>query len=419
MSMEELLIPTGVAMLVAAAAILLVSTGCIRFPWWMRRSALQDWVRRIKSPVSGQTTSTPKATSPERPDMAVLNCRVQLTRMKEENQIFDAFIVEIAGTIHALTEMLHTTLQISIADVTEDAHNPKPVQSRIKQWQMKNSSVFCYCADLGKLPQQDTVLSEWTPVAKLHLDWLSFPHRGNRNLRFYISILSHQSGHELASAVCSFGYENMEYGYVDLQNNIQRSKTLAVALAFAVSAVDGKIYVCEVELIKRWARENFDLSQASQKERQKIEKALNKTVAFFSHGNQLDTHKICQEIVELVPLAERYDILDLCLYVAKANGVASAKEIALLKNLANWLEVDNKRFRDMVEKILPVGMHEVRDEEVILGVNSDMSKEKTRLQLNKEYNKWNARVTNADPEIQSQADQMLKLIAEARSAYIG
>ncbi len=417
--MEELLIPTGIAMLVAALAILLVSTGCIRFPSWMRRSALQGQVRRIKSPVSGQTTSQPTVTSPERPDMAVLNCRAQLIRLKEENKIFDAFIVEITGTIHALAEMLHTTLQILIADVTEDAHNPKTIKSRIKQWQMKNSSAFCYSADLGKLPQQDTILSEWTPVAKLHLDWLSFPHRGNRNLRFYISILSHQSGQQLASAVCDLGYENLEFGYIDLHNNIQRTKTLAVPLAFAVSATDGKIYDCEAELIKNWARENLDLSQASLKEKNKLEKALNKTVAFFSHGNKLDTHKICMEIVDLVPLAERYDILELCLRVVKASGVASAEEIALLKNLANWLEVDNKRFRDMVEKILPVGMHEVRDEEVIFGVSSDMNKEKTRLQLNKEYSKWNARVTNADPEIQSQADQMLKLIAEARSAYIG
>jgi hypothetical protein len=88
--------------------------------------------------------------------------------------------------------------------------------------------------------------------------------------------------------------------------------------------------------------------------------------------------------------------------------------MALLKNLADWLEVDTNRFREMVEKILPVGMHEARDQEVILGVSADMSKEKTRKQLNKEYNKWNSRVTNPDPEIQHQADQMLKLIAEAR-----
>lgn len=417
--MEDLLIPTGIAMLVAAGVILMVSTGCIRLPRWMRCSELWDSIRRFKSPLSGKKKSSPVTIPAQQPDMEVLNCRVQLTRLKEDNQIFDAFVVEIAGTIHTIAEMLHTTLQISIADITQGAHNPKPVQSRIKQWQMKNSPAFCYTADLGKLPQQNTVLSNWTPVAQLHLDWLTFPHKGNRNLRFYTSILSHQSGKELASAVCSFDYENMEYGYIDLQENIQRAKTLAVALAFAVSAADGKINDCEADLIKSWARENLDLSQASPKERHKLEKALNKTVAFFSHGNQLDVNKICMEITELVPLAERYDFLDLCLHVAEANGVVSAGEIELLKNLANWLEVDKNRFRDMVERVLPVGMHEVRDEEVIFGVSSDMSKEKTRLQLNKEYNKWNARVTNADPRIQSQADQMLKLIAEARSAYIG
>jgi hypothetical protein len=37
--------------------------------------------------------------------------------------------------------------------------------------------------------------------------------------------------------------------------------------------------------------------------------------------------------------------------------------------------------------------------------------------LNKEYSKWNSRVTNADPDIQTQADQMLTLIAEAKSQY--
>jgi len=62
-------------------------------------------------------------------------------------------------------------------------------------------------------------------------------------------------------------------------------------------------------------------------------------------------------------------------------------------------------------------MHEVRDIETILGISSDMSKEKVRQHLNKEYSKWNSRVTNADPDIQNQADQMLNLIAEARNQY--
>jgi hypothetical protein len=219
----------------------------------------------------------------------------------------------------------------------------------------------------------------------------------------------------LACAKCSFNYGNQDLGYIDLHENVKRTKNLAVTLAFAVSAADRKLYDCEVEIIKSWARNNLDYAHSSDKDRRKLEKALDKTVAFFSNGNQLDAYKICKEIVEIVPLSERYDILDLCLHVVQANGVAAAEEMVLMKHFAEWLEVDMDRFRDMVEKILPVDMHEATDQEVILGLSADMSKEKTRQQLNREYNKWNSRVTNPDPAIQHQADQMLRLIAEARA----
>ena len=111
--------------------------------------------------------------------------------------------------------------------------------------------------------------------------------------------------------------------------------------------------------------------------------------------------------------------MDLCLCVVQANGVATLKELTLLNNLARWLEVDGTRFRSMVEKILPVCMHEVEDIEVILDISPDKSKNQTRRQLNEEFRKWNARVTNFDSKIQVQAGHMLKLITDARSKYIG
>ncbi len=76
------------------------------------------------------------------------------------------------------------------------------------------------------------------------------------------------------------------------------------------------------------------------------------------------------------------------------------------------------RFRAMMEKVLPVNIHQVKDAKVVLGLGPNMSKEKTRRQLNTQYRQWNSRVTNADPKIQAQADQMLKLIAETRSQLI-
>jgi len=361
------------------------------------------------------------------PDLNILNCKIQGTTQKEENSIVDVFSVEICGSIHAPDDLHHTTLKISIQDVTDGPSGTKPVQARVKQWQalappgakQAADSVFSYSADLGRLPHKTTILSDWTSVAKLRVDWLSFPRKGKRSLQFKVSILSAQDGRELACAQCFYLHDNTSFGYIDVQENIEHSKTLAVALAFAVSAVDGKMYECEIELIKKWAKDNINLSRSSDKAEQELDKALNEVIAFYREGNKLDTYNICREIVGIASIARRCEVLELCLNVAKAKGSVVADELRFLKNLANRIEIDGNMFRELMEKVIPLEMHEVKDIESILGVTSDMNTEIARAYLNKEYVKWNARVTNTNPEIQSQADQMLKLIAEARSQYVG
>jgi len=353
-------------------------------------------------------------------DMKLLNCRIQWTKLEEENSVFDALSLEICGLINAPSDMCETTLQISILDITDGVPNARVVQSRLPQWSSQDSpdpSAFCYKARLGKLPHQATTLSDWTAIAQIRFDWLLFPRKGNRRLQFTMSIMSADSNQELARAQCEFACENPAFGYMNLQENIERTNILAVALAFAVSAADNKIYDCEVELIKNWARDNILENSASAQDELKLDKALEKTISFFRSGSKLDTYNICGEIVGIAPVAQRYDILELCLYVAQSKGSVTAEELTFLNNMADWLEVDTNRFRIMMEKVLPVDMHEVRNIEAILGITSDMSKERVRKHLNKEYGKWNSRVTNADPDIQTQADQMLKLIAEAKSQY--
>ncbi|MFC1739113.1 TerB family tellurite resistance protein [Planctomycetota bacterium] len=352
------------------------------------------------------------------PSPDALRCRLELTNQRSQGSIVDVFNVGIKGTIHSPAEEQDAIVQIVIDDVTKDIDSSKPVHAKTKQWRKENSDVFRYQAKLGRLPNQETILSDWTSIAKIHSDWLLFPRRANLKLRFGVSILSEENRQQLACAVCGFAYDNVAFGYIDLDENKQRTKTLAVALAFIVSAVDKKLYKCEIELIKSWAKKSFDLANASGKARRKLEKALDKTVAFFQAGNRLDTFQICKELVEITPASRRYDVLELCLNVARANGVASPEEVALLKNIANWLEVDKDLFRSMMQKILPCTMHKVKDAHSVLGLDDDMSEEKTHRLLNKEYGKWNARVTNMDPEIRRQADDMLSIIAKARTRHL-
>jgi tellurite resistance protein len=382
-------------------------------------TTLSRLINRIRPAISPKAVSNQNVDQPPQPDMEILNCRVELTKQEKENRVCDVFAVKICGSFHAPCDTHYTSLKISIMDVTDGVSKAVPVHAQIKQWQMRDSPAFCYNADLGKLPHQDTILPDWTTVAQLRLDWLTFPRKGKRNLQFHTSILSRESGEEIACAECNFIYENIEFGYIDLQENVSRTKALAVPLAFAVSAADRKMHRREIDLIKNWVKANIDLSQASDEVMREIEKALDKTVVFFRDGNQVNIFKICKELVEIAPLAQRYDILELCLYVAQADGSAAIEELDILKSLASWLEVDADKFRTMMEKILPVSIHEVKDTEVLIGVTSGMSKEGSRHQLNREYAKWNARVTNSDPQIRAQADQMLMMIADARSQYVG
>ena len=386
------------------------------------------YINSVKNRVSEKTEKyeqIPQVQEVQELDLEDLNSRIVISKQNVSDnsdktlQIeADILNVEICGKIHAPGDFHKADLIISALDITEGAKKTKPVNATFKKWQLNDSSEFCYESELGKLPSKETVLSEWTSIAQLRTDWLSFPRRGRRILQFDISIISAQSKQEIAFSQCIFEYENSSFGYIDLKENIERAKTLTVALAFSVSASDGKLYDCEIDMIKNWARENLDKSHESENEKRKLERALNETVTFFSDGNKLNVYNICMEIHDIVPIGRRYDILDLCLKVAKAKGTVGSEELQMLKDIVNWIEVDNEKFRAMMDKTIPIDMIDVKDIETILGVTSQMSNEKAKAHLNREYAKWNSRVTNSDPKIQSQADQMLKLIAEVRSQYV-
>lgn len=376
-------------------------------------------ILNIRSLLPGVVNSKAPTETPAQFDMDAVNCRVRHGADRDDALCAGAFTVEICGTIHSPYDRDEATLKITMLDITGAARESKPVWGKASQWRQKDSGAFCYSADLGRLTGPDTMLQDWMSVARLQGAWLVFPRRGKRNLLLQISIISRLDSQELARGECVFAYDNEEFGYIDVEENLQRAKTLAVALAFTVSASDGKMFNCEVDLIKDWARNNICLSAASNRARRKLDKALDKTFAFFRDGRRLNTQEICRELVEIGSPADMQDVMDLCLHVAQAKGSVAPEETSILSDLARWLEIGPDVYRGMMDRTLPINMHEVKDAEVVLGVTSDMSEEKARRHLNREYSKWNARVTNCDPQIQAQADEMLSLIAEARQDYVG
>ncbi len=384
-----------------------------------------DWVGRFRPRFLKKTeTQESSETSAEKnPD--TLKCRVQVKKKKVDSDI-ETFKVEICGSIQTPNEHSKNktaNLKISILDITDGIKNVQPVIARNKQCstdgQMQQSEFF-HLTSLGKLLHQVTTISDWTTVAQIPFEKLFLARKGQRKLQFDISVFTECNNSELAKANGIIEYENTFPGYLDLKENIERTKTLTVALAFSVGAADEKLKDREIELIKKWSLNNlFEYSKRnSERDKRKIFKALDKTATFFRKGNHLNVEKICSEIAQISPIGQRYDIFQLCLKVARAKETINTEVLTLLKDMADWLELDNDKFRLMMQKFLPVNMHKDMDIETVLGITSEMNKEIARKKLNREYSKWNSRVTNSDPVIQTQADQMLKLIAEVRNQYI-
>lgn len=380
---------------------------------------VRECLDRVKLPAKTHeetSTSEPK----HKPlDMTALNCRARIGREPDGDSWRSVLILDICGTIESPDDGHEVYIEVALHDVTDDPTQPLPVLNRPKQGPIQGSSHFAFQTDMGRLCRQTTVLEDWTSAAQIAPSWFVLPRQGHRDLRFSVCILSRETAARLASATCVTSYENLEIGYLDVEDNIQRAKTLAVGLAFSVAASKEDVLDTEIDVIYGWVRTNFGSGGVSTDARAELERALQKTAAFFRRGGHLNVHDICQEVVEIAPMVGRLDILDLCLRVAGAKGQVTAPELNCLKELAGWLQVDRNRLRTMVEKRLPVSMHQSQDEEMILGLTAEMNTDEARHQLNREYAKWSSRVISSDPSIRKQADQMLNLIANARTQYVG
>ena len=347
-----------------------------------------------------------------------LDCRIKLTEEENENFNSETFSIEISGSIHAADSVNETFLRISMLDITDGISQAKPVYNSGEEPRISDSPVFCYQSTLGKLREKVTTIPQWMSVAQLNVDSLMLPRKGKRYLQMNILILANSTCKELACGKCTFLYGNSKWGYLDISENNQRAKTLAVPIAFVIGATDNELSVSQVAIIKNWKKNNLCTSQTPDNATKRLMKALRVAGRFFCRGNEIDIHKSCREIARTASVGMRYDIMAFFLCVTQAGDIISAGQLALLNKLANWLEVDQERFRSMREKILPAHMHEVEDINDILGIYPDMNKGQIRKHLNHEYRRWNSITVSCNPEIQAQATHMLKLIGDTRSQYI-
>ncbi len=384
-------------------------------------------IRSTLRSCAGRSKRIPVVNNPDYNDIEKFNCRCTLVKNEDADDqktpggedtfvnTYDSFKLEICGTIHAPEDLHETTTRIFVSDVTDGVYKAMSVRSSIDQWQMKNSRIFCYETELGRLPKSDTVLSDWMSIAEFSCDTLILPKKGMRVLQFRTSIFSHKTSEEIAHAAYEIVYENPDLGYLDVEDDIYHANNLGVSLGFAFAASGGRKTPKRITgLIEEWAGNNLDRNHQPGKKTIIARQIYARITGRFRLIEKIRNTEICGHINDIAPLAVKCNILQLCLHIIAACREISTRQIIMLKNTARLLDIRTDRLRSMIEDVRPFAMHEVKDLEISLGITADMNDEQVKQQLSTEYRKWNSRIINTNADIRDEAENMLEIIGEAK-----
>lgn len=347
--------------------------------------------------------------------------------------LLDCYQLKMRGKISAPYAGFPYKVIVHLLDVTDGEE--KPVLCAIDQLQEAKTIAFEFSTEPLKLPYEESVMAEWVPVVTVPRDVLTMARSGTRRLRFRLDIVNATKPPFFAAGVLIHSPEGSilntasrttdvvmsEVGYEDVKDNRRMLDGVVLKLAMAVSASDGSMDQSEGDVIRQWLTKQIahianDDNQAKEKGR------LNGQVADAykaAENGQLNIPKLCETVKKVGTTGDCYDIVELCLHVAAADGEAQGAELQMVRRIAKLLGVSLDRLRAMEEKIVPISMHIIeQDAESLLGITSEMSSEEIRKQLNREYRKWNSRSAHKDASVRQQASQMLKIIAKCRRKYV-
>lgn len=329
----------------------------------------------------------------------------------------DCFTVEMQGPVNAPMDNCPILKTITMFDVTNGEDDQQPVLCSLDNLQYQNTQAF-FSSNMDTLPYMMSLIPSWQPMLSVPVETLTFPSRGRRTLLFTVTLTA-LNGTILAQSKYRMSYMNAQPGYLDSMKSRLRAAELAVRLAVSVSAADGVFAGTESRIVKEWIQKRVASSIDAQKAevQKKLDEAVETSMVASSRAAPDDLFHICRDLIEMNPIPEasmgdRYDILELCLKVASADGTATGVEMDLINCLAEELGVDRERFRTMTDKIVPVSIQETEDTNRLLGIDPSWTVDRKRKHLRSENRKWRALATHTDPEKKKQARQMQELIAK-------
>ena len=328
-------------------------------------------------------------------------------------------------------------MDLSAALYIYDDETNLPLLSNFTQTdESSNSRVFRRDVNLGYL-ESGQYFPNMVDLSNVILEGIQHPYKGDRKLDFVLFFydsnrpVNIKNGRIIAKKenlvhYCSvhktFSFD--EPGYMDEIENIDAAKPLMVEIAMQMAMSDGSLDQSEGDVIKKWIKKEIDLASDSKKEniKKKLNTALESSYKKLSSGENIDL--IIDNFSEIASKNIKYQLIEFCLDVLSADGVADEGELQHLEELTAKIGLNFDEVQKMKDKALVkidtknIEGGESASDESLLSMKLDLSKDEALIFIKKEYRKWNGRLNtlNSGKE-RDNAQRMLDALARLRKKY--
>ena len=351
---------------------------------------------------------------------------VRNSRNMEELGNVEFFDIKIGGCVYRgllpplpfKKEKTNGTVAISLYE--RDQGRTYPVLSSIEKFQSKNSYYFYYETSMD-FPYEVNEFKSAVTILTIPILVLRFSRKGVLNICCDVNISFPLGNVEHHTSTIT--YENPEDGYLDDMQEMKKAQEIAVKLAVILSRYDGNSDVEEAETIKNYISKIVNSSGENGDSKRKNDlnsAAKDAWLVDIEYDSQSYIDSLCEEAKGFYTI-NKFEIINLLLSVAKADGTAMKSEMDLIEYIVKKLGVDYEEYKNIRDKVIDLRMHEtskenkVEDAFKILGITDDMTLNEKKSVLNKEYRKWNALQNSSDEAVCKNAKDMIKLISKARA----
>jgi len=318
-----------------------------------------------------------------------------------------------------------------------DKESQLPIISNIHNYSEANSTVFEGVTNIGNF-KVGNYWPDWGSVGGFIDEMIVGPYKGRRVLECFVFVCDANDPPNfkfnnvtnersiIDMATCEYNYNFINTGYREIDKNRLRTQEIAIELAIGISLSDGSLDDDEGFTIRDWIAEI--INNSNDEHQNEIKNLLNKALerGFDNYNSKkFNIDLLCKEVKEIASISEKYNLLELCLDVMAADGSAESNEMKYINQISNKIGIDYNEMTKLKDRrLVDIKIASNSEDnatsnnnslEITLGIDPEWSSEKKKSFVNKEFSKWNSRVSIL-PEGKEKinATQKLQLLAEVK-----